>query len=395
MGRFLTYTKDLPSTNVFRLATALHAVGSAVERRVWTEIDTFRDYPNMFIFLIGEPNTGKTAAMSKMSPLVIKANYPFWLGPKIASKQGMIDELNKPECSKTVLDKNMDIVDGRYMALYWPEIANAMPENNPAITGLLTDLWDCPDVIDEGLRVAKGKRVEMPGGSLLVGAAIDKLNRVFPPNTWGDGFMSRAIMVHSTDLPPSRNRFKEVPINAVLEGEIIELFKKLGGMVGRMQWSLRAQDLYNDWADANPDPPGHRFLQHYVSRRPRHLCKFMMVSALNELRMEVDAEDFENATAWMRLFESNMGDIFINMIKHDDAYILDEIGQRVADLYYSNGRQEVSMTEIATLLSNIGSHLHIKSLLEVAEQTGRIKRVAGATGSNAEYTPGDRFRRGR
>lgn len=392
MLRFLEYTKHLPSTLPYRLFTAVHAIGSTAARRVWTEMDTMRDHPNMYIILVGQPNAGKTVAMSKMIPLVVKAGA-FAIGPKIATKQGLIDELGKnPQCYEAVLMPDMSLIDFYYMGLYWPEIANAFPEYNNDLGGLLTELWDCPDLLDEGLRTVKTKPLSFPGASMLVGAAIAKLYSTIPPSEWDSGFMARVVLIHSKDKPPSRNRFLKRPSDEMLEGEIVEWLKKLKELKGEMKWSLEAQDLYNEWADLNPFPPTHNLLTHYTERRPRHLSKLIMIAALNDLRMDVTGEDVYTALGWMALAESNMNSIFENMVSHEDGRMLENIGY-IVGRHYATTKEAMSDETLTIHMAKAVPHIKIKSLKTVAEMAGYIKRVGGTTGSEAEYMPGDKYRK--
>lgn len=41
---------------------AIHAVGACAERRIWTQFGRLRLYPNLFVFLVGPPGTGKCLA---------------------------------------------------------------------------------------------------------------------------------------------------------------------------------------------------------------------------------------------------------------------------------------------------------------------------------------------
>lgn len=354
-------------------------------------MDTFHDYPNIYCILVGAPNSGKTAAMSKMIPLVVKSGA-FTIGPKLATKQGLIDELGKnPFCYENFLDKNMNLVDFHYMGLYWPEIANAFPEYNAEIGGLLTELWDCPDLLDEGLRTVKTTPVNFPGSSLLIGAAIAKLYSTIPPNEWDSGFMARVILIHSKTRPPSRNRFANRPSDEVLEGEIVEWLKMIKELKGEMVWELEAQDLYNEWADTNPSPPTHNLLVHYVDRRPRHLAKLIMIAALSNLRTEVVAEDFEVALSWMQLAEENMDTIFENMVSHSDGRMLENIGYIVGKFVGDRGRA-MKDEELTVSMSKAVPHAQIKSLKQVAEDAGYIQRVAGTSGSSAEFMPGVKYK---
>lgn len=390
MGRYLEFTKGTTSPEVFKLYSSLHAIGSAVERRVWTQTDRGLTFPNMFVFLIGPPNIGKSAAIRPITNLVLRASpSPYIVGPNDVTKQGFLDALISSGY-KTVLI-NGRVYDYHYLGLHILEIGNFMHKYDTALMGLLTDLWDCPEFNEEVKRHGKGKNIEFPTVSLIVGAASVAFGNIIGGGgeAWDSGFMARSILVYSDHEVKSRIRFGAQETNDLLGAEIVERFKHLGQLGGEMKWSDDAQDAYAEFDEdpSQPPPPNHHLLANYNARRNRHLCKLTMISALNDGRMEVEGDDVMRALSWMMIAEHDMPKIFSNMIMHEDGRMLREVAFCVRNLYKEKGR-EVQHNEIYTELSKMVQVQRIAAFIDAAVEAGYIQRVAGTTGNNAEYTPG-------
>lgn len=383
VGLCLEFTKDRPSPEVFRLWTTLHGIGSAVERRVWTRMDAGLTYPNMFVFLVGPPDIGKTVSMKPIIEFLIKSGACI-IGPNDITKQGLLDSLYNSGGRNVLIDN--ELMDFHYLSLHITEIANFMSKYDQSLAGLLTELWDCPPFNDEAKRHKLGKMIPFPGLSLLVAAASGSLGSTIPNEAWDSGFMARVVMVYADQRVKSPNPFRISQVNLALETQIVERFKTLKEFKGEMKWTEPAQDAYIQFEEKLPSPPTHSRLTHYNARRPRHLCKLMMIAALSEERMMVTDADFDTAIRWLFHTESTMSNIFLNMTNSEDGKLLEEIAHQVRVLYKENGGA-VQHYQMYRLMTKIVPHNRVESFLEAAVNGAYINRIAGTSGDNAEYTP--------
>lgn len=392
MGLCLEYTKDIPSPEVFRLWTTLHGIGAAAERRVWTRMAAGLTYPNMFVFLVGPPDIGKTVSMAPIIDLLINSGACL-IGPNDITKQGLLDSLYNTGGRTVLIDNN--VMDYHFLSLHITEIANFMSKYDPGLAGLCTELWDCPPFNDEAKRHKLGKVIPYPGITLLMAAATGSLGSTIPNEAWDSGFMARVVLVYADQKvkPPS---LFDVPVtNEDLKAKIIGRFKLLGEFKGPMTWTGPAKEGLEWFAQNLPNAPTHSRLLHYNARRHRHLCKLMMISSLSEERMMVTDVDFHTAMEWLKVTEANMNNVFINMVNHEDGKALDEIAHQVRVLYNRKNvgvpereKEGVKVDELKRILSRNVHHRFITSFLDTAVDAGYISRVAGTSGETAEYTPG-------
>ena len=387
VSALLQYTKDNASPEIFRLWAAIQGIGAAGERRVWTEVGDSHLYPNLYVWLVGPPGVGKTMAINPITRFLRKSKACF-IAPNDMSKAGLLDALTG--CGKeTVIDEKL--IDYFYMTVHIAELSNFMPKYDGPLAGVLTDLWDCPDINEESKRHGQGKTIPFPGLSMLVGTATGNLGAMVPNDAWNTGFMARVIMVYSADDVVPLDMFAKPPENTALTTEIESTLKRVGKLKGRMEWSPQArapmQALRENQREGGPT---HIRLTNYTTRRWFHVAKLSMISALSNERMEVEESDFHTAMSWLLPTEGLMPEIFRTMISHEDGAILEELRQQVVSRYRATNKTPVDVQDLYVFLSKTVAAYRAPALLDMAVNADYIRRVAGTSGSSAQYVPAPR-----
>lgn len=368
---------------MFRLWTALHAVGAAAERRLWTTIGINQLYPNLFIFLVGPPGTGKSQAINPMSVLLRKSQA-VGIAPNDLTKQGLLDCLAE--------NARAAMIDGRpfdyhFLTICISEMSNFMSQYDHALAGLLTDLFDCPPTNEEKKRSGAGKMIPYPGISFIMGTATQNLGDTISTEMWGSGFMARVIMVFSAEeiVPP--NMFTVVPRNEALADEISTGLRRIGELKGEMLWADKAQALLQVFRETQKiGAPLHNRLSHYVTRRWLHLGKLCMIAALSEERMIVEEEDYLLAHSWLLEAESVMPEIFKDMTHHEDGQVLEELRQTFM-LAQMKSQQPVPHRYLVQFLTQRVSAYQVPRMIEIALAADYFRRMAGTEGDDALYIP--------
>ena len=381
---YLEYTKDVVSPERFRKWAAIHAIGAAVERRVWTRFNINRCYPNMFVFLVGPPGTGKTQALRPAQVLLRKADA-VTLSPNDVTKQSMLDAMKKSP--KVFMDNGLPS-DYHYLDLIVPELSNFMSEYDAALAGMLTDLWDCGPVNEETRRSGNGSgMITNPGVAMIAGTATKNLGKTISGDLWGQGFMARVILVYSAEVINS-DPFMVSSFSEDIERELVQGFERLGEMSGEMTWDEEAKDAMRAWRAGGHKPvPNHNKLAEYNIRRWLHCAKLAMIAALADERMIVYKEDFDLALSWLLEAEIEIPEIFKDMNQHGDNEILEEMHSQMLTVFLSSGRRAISAQWVYSFLSKrVASH-SIARMIEVAEASGMLVRSAGTSGTDATYIP--------
>lgn len=346
-----------------------------------------RLHPNLFVFLVGPPGVGKTQAINPMSTLLRKSGATI-LAPNDITKQGLLDCLAESGRGAVVDGKPFDF---HYSTVIVRELANFMSKYDLELTGILTDLYDCPAANEEKKRShLKGKMLPFPGLNLLVGTATENLGSTIAPEMWGSGFMARVIIVYNAELIVPKDMFAVDDMDESKAQHIIACLSEVGKMSGPMHWLAPARAMMQTLRE-NPaeGAPLHNRLAHYVTRRWLHLAKLCMVAALSRGSMTVEARDFDLAYLWLTDCEAFMPEVFKDMIQHQDGQIYHDLRMHFFNLHMRSNRKAIPSSLIYEWLSKRAPSYAVERMVAVAESADFLRRVAGTgqNGTEALYIP--------
>lgn len=328
--------------------------------------------------------THNTVALNPMEAILRKANA-VTLAPNDITKQGLLDCLAGAKKGALLGGRPFDY---HFLALHVAELTNFMSQYDAALAGLLTDLFDCRVSNDEHKRGHdKGKLIEFPGISMVVGTAPQGLGQAISTEMWGSGFMARVIMVYSAQEVIPEDMFADDIDYTEQDKEIVLGLKRIGEMKGPMIWEPAPYAMLNIFRkDQTNGAPLHNRLANYVRRRTLHLAKLTMIAALNDERMTVEADDFDLAFSWLTEAEADMTEIFKDMTAHEDGELHEEM-RSVMCAEAMQSRKPISYQRMVQWLSKRTATHNISRIIEIAEAAGYFHRVGGTTGNDAEYIP--------
>jgi len=356
-------------------------VGAASERRVWTDFPEGRLHPNLFVFLVGPPGVGKSVAMRPIAP-ILRKSQAVTLSPNDVTKQGLLDCL--AGAAKGVMHRGRPM-DYHFLAVRISELSNFMSQYDGALAGLLTELYDCEDINEEKKRGHdKGMALNFPGLSMLVGTATQNLGNTIKEDLWGSGFMARVILVFSAQKIVPKNMFKPREVDETLSLTLLERFTALKDFVGPMHWEPAAQEMLQEFRqNADLEAPLHNRLTHYATRRWMHLTKLCMIAALNDERMNVRDEDVDLALSWLLNAESQMTEVFKDMVSHEDGNLHEEMRHQFFQLAMKTNEPVTQQQLYEWCRNKMGSH-SVERFVQIAVASGNFKRVAG---TDDEFVP--------
>lgn len=390
---FVTATSGIPSPLPFRRWAAIWQVGSAGQRRIWTQLVPNRPiFPNIFAFLVGPPGTGKTEAIVPAVEHLRKSDTAK-IAPNDVTKQALLDRLAKCASAVQFEGPPIALIDFHYMAVGIRELTNFMSQYDRDLAGILTDLFDNPPVNDETKRSGAGAIIVRPGLSLLAGTATKNLGATIGKDLWGQGFMSRVILVYSAeqaDLTFFGDEDEHVAVASetthIYPGLVAQL-ARIGAMKGRVRWAPDAQRLFNEWKERDFAPvPMHAKLVEYNARRFLHVAKLSLISAMSRQSYTIEGSDFSRALSWLEDAERVMPEIFKEMTIHSDGEIAREMHMHAFALW-SLHKQWIPYSTLASFLMTKVAARDIKRIIENAEEAGMFDRKAGTSGVTALYKP--------
>lgn len=373
VDEFMAETANIPSTEPFRLWSAITAVSGALERKVWTVGSAANIYPGMLTVLVGHPASGKTNAIRPVRD--IWANIKdLRMSPDNVTKASLIDVLSRS--MRTVINSHHDPLIFSSLAVPASEFGVFFTHHDTEFLSVITALYDDLPRYKEERRTVGEIEIIRPHLVLLAGTQPDFLGDFLPETAWGQGFTSRLMFVYSPTIP-HQDIFAKKTVDVK---RLSKLLERTFALTGEMFWTEPARQAINAWNVAGcPPVPSHMRLRHYNGRRILHTVKLCMIaSASRGSDMEITIDDFERAQDWILTAEKTMPDIFRAMGQKSDAQIIADLHWHVWHVWASvvrEKRQPVKEKVLYQFLQERVESHRITKIIEIAERIGRIRKA--------------------
>lgn len=222
-----------------------------------------------------------------------------------------------------------------------------------------------------------------PQVNLVAGVTPQNLLHVLPERAWGQGFMSRVIMVYSGDPAIIGDDF--APRSTLNLGDLEHDLGTIFNLHGGFHVTGEYRECINNWRQCGEPPlPDHPKLTHYITRRRVHLYKLSMVASVdrgNSLALIKD--DFNTALNWLAEAESHMPDIFAAGAGNIDGAAMDEIHHFVLASDRGSGVSEQKIIHFARERVPIHSILRI---VEIMQASGQLHLLGMGRGNIKFYS---------
>lgn len=388
----MAFTDGQPTPERFRLWAGIGAIAAALERRCWTMTAGRRTYPNLYTLLVGPPTSGKTVSIDITYDLWVDSKA-FHIAPKSITSAGMVDALREAD-KKFMIPGN--IMEYHSLIIPCPEFGTFINQHDLEMLANLNDIYDSPRIYGQKRRhVNGGKTIEIlnPQINILGGAQPGFLASLLPEEAWSMGFTSRLIMVYGQESPRV-TLFGTLQFDQNIRKELLHQMSAMTKVHGQFKWEESAGAEIERWYGTRMEPiPTHSKLEHYNGRRILHLLKLCMVASVsrgsnlsgddlgsnpppNGLELIIRLEDVNRARDWLLEAERFMPDIFRDMVLKSDYQTIQELHFHVWQIY-SGTKAPVHDEHLYSFLSNRVPSEKITKIIETAERSGIINRIAG------------------
>lgn len=370
---FLEFTNGTPSPRIFRLWSAISAVGAALERRVWVHSAGEQLFPTLYVLLVGRPGSGKSQAIRPVSALWYSTKE-LCVASNSVTKASLIDEL---EDAKRLLLIGNEMLEYHSLQIAASEFGVLVTAHDLVFLSFLNQIYDNDPSFRESRRTS-GKKTDIinPQINLLAGTQPAYLATLLPDEAWGMGFMTRIIMVYSgetckTDIfsrdKKSPDHFRE------LSNQLKELLKAHG----ECDWEEAAREAVRDWILKGCIPiPDHSRLEAYNERRVLHIIRLCIISAASSGHpLLITLNDFIRARDWLLDAELAMPDIFKAMVNKSDAQVIADLHQFVWSLY-ARSQKPVHEARIIYFLQAKVTSDKIPRILDTVVRANILDRLA-------------------
>lgn len=327
VGGFMAYSAGTNSNEAFRRWTAIATVAAALERRVYIKSQGKELYPNLYTFLVGPPGIGKTGvmalAMNILNQLCDDTGDPnkLHIARVSLSKAALMDQL---------AESNRILGEGSFNSLMIAsyELSALIPTYDADFLNALTYLYDCLKY-DEDRRGAKEALIiPKPVVNILAACTPGYLVSTMPLAAWDQGFLARVIVIYGDlgDRQKLNLNADALGDSTGLEADLIHDIEAITQLQGKWPFEDNTAAALEEWCTSQgpSTAPTHPRLQYYNTRRPVHLLKLCLVSAVDAGRRTITMADFETAKNWLREAEKMMPNIFTVMSSGGDAQVMNE-----------------------------------------------------------------------
>lgn len=348
---------------------------------MWLQLSGGKLYPNLFLFLLAPPGVGKDQAIHPMLGILRNVGEVN-LSPTSMTDKGFLDSIAEPSSMKEfqqpgALSRTMY----QSINVCVPELGTLFNKHDLSFLSIVNDLYNCSQEFREKIRSRKEELVvKNPHMTLLGGTQPSFLSKLFPPESWGMGFMARIIMIYH-GVPEKKSLFRGTrqENKGQLEKALEDGFRNMAKISGPIEVSPEAEELLEEWHfhKSDMDKPDHPKLMHYNTRRVLHLLKLCMIFACAEGLMRVEARHFEQALDELLSVESVMPEIFKEMSNEGQKDIIEDAFYYCMKMYNQKGKKPISEHRLVEFLSRHVSANQIEFIINSMIKMKMIKEASG------------------
>ncbi len=370
---FVQHTASLDSPELFRKWAAISTIAATLEQKVRLKSGGSFLFPNLYVFLVGHPGTGKTRTIRAAKNYLREMPEPY-IAPNSMTFASLVDELVK---SKRFIARLPDPpLEYNTMVIAADELGTFIHKYDKEMVDGLSAFYD-PDPYGQTRR---GKdiniKIKSPQINLICGSTPSNLLELMPEGAWGQGFTSRVIMVFSDERIVGDD-FADIVVDH--NKELDHDLKIISALSGDFAVTEDYRNLVKAWRDAGEtvegaEPPKHPRLAHYNTRRRVHLYKLSMVSAVDRSNtLVLTRDDFNRAMRWLAEAELYMADVFKAGVTTGDAAAADELYHFIM---INDMGQGVSESKVVRRAAELLPHYSIDRVIEVMIKGEMIRPTA-------------------
>ncbi len=290
LQNYLSYVGDTEAPIFYHRWAAISMVGAYLGRQYSFSLGHFELYTNMYIMLIGDPGTRKSTAIKIAKKIITAAGYDKISSDKTSKEKFMLDlagiegdgktTSNTKQSVNDILDSNLwgndeTIGEDSEMYIACDEFNDFIGLGNIEFISLLGNFWDYNGVFKNRIKNGPSVNILNPTISILGGNTSTSFANAFPPDTLGQGFFSRLLLIHG-ESTGKRITFPELPTGDETSKIINALQRIKITCQGQAVLSPESKLLLNKIYLTTTPMQDVRFIS-YSNRRFTHLLKLCLI----------------------------------------------------------------------------------------------------------------------
>lgn len=394
--------KDTEPPPIFHRWSFITCLSSYLGRRFWMPFGEQRIFPNFYTMLIGHPGARKSTAIKLAKKLFSAAGYDTFAAEKTSKEKFLLDlegiseddlksvtgtrrrskqlsGLTPDEITEALFgkEKSSELREPKEVFIVADEFNEFVGSGNLEFLSLLGMLWDWDDEqTDYQFRLKNSKSVSIyqPTITILSGNTHAGFVEAFPPQSIGQGFLSRLILVYGE--PSGRKITFPSAVEEKLRTEIIARLHQIKTQVtGPAELHPDAQNaldlVYRTWKELEDG----RF-KHYSNRRLTHLFKLCLVVAASRISTTITEQDVVVANSILTWTEHDMPKALGEFGKSRDADTSGKIMQALYD--GAAAGKPLGVNELLKIVKNdLDKASQLGDIMQKLVNAGQVQFIAG------------------
>jgi hypothetical protein len=344
--QYLSYVGDTEAPIFYHRWSILSAVGAYLGRQYSFPFGHSELFPNLYVMLIGDPGTRKSTAIKLAKKILTGAGYTT-ISADRSSKEKFIMDLAGEEqdvsgSADAILDQNLwGDMDGKDAEMYvaCDEFNDFIGLGNLEFISLLGTMWDFAGDYKHRTKNSKSICVHNPTISILGGNTPVSFANAFPPDTLGQGFFSRLLLIYG-ESTGKKIPFPEIPSVAATSHITRELQRIKLTSRGQAKITPKAKVLLEKIYTTYKPIDDARFIS-YSNRRFTHLLKLCLV---------ISACDFATSIEEKHVVEAN------TILTHTEHLMPKALGE------FGKARNSDVTHKIMTVLTDAEAPMQVKDV---------------------------------
>lgn len=280
LAAFLDHTSGLEVPHNYLLFTGLSTIAAVAQRKLYRDSQLGTLYPNMYVWLVGPPGTGKGVAMEAGLRLLRPLKEH---GVHLTSDAPSVVGLMKDFADVALVQK-----DHQSLSAYVFELSTFFENAEKTMTGFLTAIYDGKADYTKRTRIGEKEHIPFPCFNMIGGTTPRWLGDNLDSNAVEGGFVARTLFLYS-----AQQRFgdPEPVMSPEYLKECDHLTHDLAHILtchGQFEWDGGREgdafQFYHTWFNDRSRLPAvadNRTWTYFV-RKPAHILKISMALSLAE-----------------------------------------------------------------------------------------------------------------
>lgn len=360
---------------VFHKWAGLSALSSICSRRVWTDMNLFPVYANMYILFVGMPGSKKSTGMKFAESLINKLE-DIPVSPDSITKEALTQLMGLEEDSPFRKRVEIDgtLIQYTHVSLFCNEFVTLMEAGNNAtnMVTFLTEVWDKPT-----FKIATKHQgvddIPHPYVTLLGCLTTETMSNLASQKIITSGFSRRCMFIYSNDYADPIPFPKITPEQIAAKNRLFARAREIQKIKGVYKLDESAQAWWDKWYRENHarmTAESDAVFQAYLQTKAQYVIKLAMLVRMSSFDdLVITADELSIGLAYLDDIEPNMMRVFEGTGRNDKAPVASEIKRTI----------ETSDTPIPvkTILKQFYKKAdtdEIKKILDHLHQTGEIWR---------------------